>query len=131
MTPRPRNATVAMGSFPRDSQLMRSRLIDLKVEIFGCDLGKCAIGYARVPRLLEHSFQCVILLAKTDADSIAEIGRIARHVPGEGAALRFLARFHEFGDGVLVADDGVEPPFGEGEDGFLERRIGGDLALFV
>src|SRR3984893_5833022 len=109
MTPRPRNATVAMGSFPRDSQLMRSRLIDLKVEIFGCDLGKCAIGHARVQGLLEHGFQRLIVLAKTDADSTPEMRRIARHVPSEDAALRFLARFHVFGDGVLIADDGVEP----------------------
>src|ERR1019366_9101530 len=131
MTPRPRNATLAMGSFPRVSTQGASRLIDIEVEIFDSDLGKCAIGHARVERFLEHGFERLVLLAKTDADTVAEIGRIARHVGGEDAALRLLPGFYVIGERVLVADDGIEPPFGEIENGFLERCVGADFRMFV
>jgi hypothetical protein len=80
---------------------------------------------------LEHGFECLVLLAKTDADTFAEISRIARHVSGKDAALRFLALFHVIGESILVADDGIEPPFGEIENGFLKRCVGADFRLFV
>ena len=77
------------------------------------------------------AFRPLVFLAKTDADTVAEISRIARHVGSEDAALGLLALFHVIGEGVLVADDGVDPPFGEIENGFLECRIGADFRLLV
>ena len=107
------------------------RLIDIEVEIFGSNLGKCAIRHARVQSFLEHGFERLVFRPKPDADTVAEIGRIVRHVRDEDAALCFLSRFHVIGKCVLVADDRIKPAFGEIENGFLERCIGADFRLFV
>ncbi len=122
---------IFMGSFQRGTLQGISRLIDIEVEIFGSNLGECAIRHASVQGFLEHGLERLVFHPDADADTVAEIGRIVRHVRGKDAASCFLAPFHVIGESVLVADDRVKLAFGEIENGFLERRVGTDFRLFV
>src|SRR5271166_5425258 len=106
-------------------------LIDLVIEIFLSDLGERAVRHALVERFLEHRFERGVLLAQADADAVAEIGRIMRRIGDDGATLALLAGLQKIDHSVLIADDEVEPAFGEIEDGFLQRRIGPYVRLLV
>ena len=126
-----RNAIFAVG-FPSANLLNEysSQLI-LKSKYLARYPGESAIRHAGIEGFLEHDFEGLILHAETNADTVAEIGWITRHIRAEDAALRLLAFLHVIGECVLVADNGVEPPFGEIEDRFLKRCIGVNFRLFV
>src|SRR5205823_3618504 len=103
MTPSPRNATFAMNScscFPQCTWL-----VYFEVEVLGSNPRKCAIGHARVQGLFKHHFQARVVLTQADTDSIADIGRVARHVGGDDATLAFPARCQEAFYSVLIAND--------------------------